>query len=50
MMKTLNCDEDNDITLDKFKKLNEDVLVKHLLDAFMVSSTVSVLSYQRIER
>ena len=24
----------SDITLDKFKKLNKDVLVKHLLDAF----------------
>ena len=33
-MKTLKCDEDNDITLDKFKKPNKDVLVKHLFDAF----------------
>ena len=28
MMKTLNCDEDSDITLEKFKKLNKDVLAK----------------------
>ena len=33
-MSNLNCDEDSDITLDKFKKLNTEVLVKHLLDAF----------------
>ena len=33
-MKTLKCDEDNDITLDKFKKPNKDVLEKHLFDAF----------------
>ena len=34
MMKKLNCDDDSDITLDKFKKPNKDVLVKQLFDAF----------------
>ena len=28
MMKTLNCDEDSDSTLEKFKKPNKDVLSK----------------------
>ena len=37
MMKKLNCDEDSDITLDKFKKPNKDVLVKQLFDAFLGS-------------
>ena len=33
-MKTVNCDEDSDITLDKFNKPNKDVSVNHLFDAF----------------
>lgn len=34
VMKTINFDEDSDITFEKFKKPNKDVLVKHLFDAF----------------
>ena len=31
VMKTINCDGDIHITLDKFKKPNKDGLVKHLI-------------------
>ena len=34
VMKTINCDGDIHITLDKFKKPNKDVLVKQLFEVF----------------